>query len=99
MPRVRMVTVSYRYVEIRILEETRDPQPPAAPVRTVRPLSLPAGSARSLRTVVALMALAGAGTLARQAWRASLPVPRRGLPSGLGSRLPTGRRALPRGDV
>ena len=119
MPRARAVTVSYRYVEIRVLEGRfpRDPRslqektraaqsmfrtsavprvgredPPGRGVgRTLRP--------RSLRTAVALMALAGAGALTRQVWRASLAAPRRGLPSGLGSRLPTARRALPPGEI
>jgi hypothetical protein len=53
------------------------------------------GSIRSVRTIVALIALAGAGKLARAAWRASLAGARQGLPDGLRPRLPAGRRALP----
>ena len=56
---------------------------------------LGAETLRSLGRMVPLLALAGASALARRAWRASLPAPRRVLPDQ-GQPVPrTSRRALP----
>ena len=88
MPRVRTVTVSYGYMEIRLHDDGPAPRSPA-PVRII--------SASPLRTVVALVVLAGAGTLARRAWRASLGEAGPRLTAGPRSRLGAGRRALPPG--
>jgi hypothetical protein len=85
MPRIRTPMVSYRYTELRTIQDPTEAAEPGA--RGLRLFSGSAGSIRSARTIVALIALAGAGTLARTAWRASL-AGGQGLPDGLRPRLP-----------